>query len=873
MTFNWIHYRELNPDLGAHGLNSESDVVNHYYHHGINENRKISIYDEYPDFNWIQYRSNYIDLSDAFSTKNEFENHWMQHGRHEKRIYTNRTIPAEICVMQNEENIILPTNSLYPINIYSNQSINNISKTNIDNIDSLEYIYSNYDTSIDESNIVYTRKHNMPEIINCKKISFDIFNKYNNYILIIDFNNLGGGTSVFINMIISQYKATTLFLILRNHDNLIHFYINDEYLLDITYTDNKSIDILYDNRDKINKIFINHTINHSTFFINSLFKLGKHISIITHDLYQITNNPTPFYHDIANDIRKDIIINKYDTIITQNIKNISIFKKYLNKNQEIVISPLPDYVYSEKMIKTNNINTVIGFIGNIYNIKGSHYIENLYNYYKSDSNIRFIIFGSINLDIPIQQCIYNNIYELNKLLISYKPNIIIETSISPETYSYTTTLMMLTQLPIVYFKKNFDSVIEDRLSKYDKSYPIINISDLDNILFNIKQDYLFTIKPIIYFNSFWDNYFNIHTNNIKNIKLYCIYFPQFHQIKENDYSFYEGYNDIINLDLLSKDTKYDIESPSLSEFNLEGMTDYNLLNNDIIQKQIDIICNYDIDGFAMYYYWFSINTITNKNMIMKDVIDKFFQSELTASINMKERKIYFIWANESWSDNIAFGSNKIHLIKNEYSELAFNLNIDNLMFYFNHNNYLKIDNKPVLFLHHPWFLSNELIDLLYTLLDTRCKENNFNGIHFVINSMNDSYEKYTNYFHNFNYKKTSTTFYNSTTSCNIIDYEIYIKNHNNKSSIDTLVFNFDNKARLYKSDKLRQSTMCINNNNLNHIYFINKVLQNYIKPRSSIENILLINSWNEWGEKMAIEPSEQLGYYYLDLIKKYIRNV
>ena len=87
MTFNWIHYRELNPDLGAHGLNSESDIVNHYYHHGINENRKISIYDIYPDFNWIQYRSNYTDLSDAFSTKPEFENHWMQHGRHENRTY------------------------------------------------------------------------------------------------------------------------------------------------------------------------------------------------------------------------------------------------------------------------------------------------------------------------------------------------------------------------------------------------------------------------------------------------------------------------------------------------------------------------------------------------------------------------------------------------------------------------------------------------------------------------------------------------------------------------------------------------------------------------------------------------------------------
>ena len=33
---------------------------------------------------------------------------------------------------------------------------------------------------------------------------------------------------------------------------------------------------------------------------------------------------------------------------------------------------------------------------------------------------------------------------------------------------------------------------------------------------------------------------------------------------------------------------------------------------------------------------------------------------------------------------------------------------------------------------------------------------------------------------------------------------------------------------------------------------------------------MLINSWNEWGEKMATEPSEQKGKYYLDLLKEWL---
>ena len=64
----------------------------------------------------------------------------------------------------------------------------------------------------------------------------------------------------------------------------------------------------------------------------------------------------------------------------------------------------------------------------------------------------------------------NNINELNRLLEKYKPNLLLELSIWPETYSYTLTLMMLTQLPILSLKKNMSCVVENRLSKYDKYY-------------------------------------------------------------------------------------------------------------------------------------------------------------------------------------------------------------------------------------------------------------------------------------------------------------------------------------------------------------------------------------------------------------------
>ena len=32
----------------------------------------------------------------------------------------------------------------------------------------------------------------------------------------------------------------------------------------------------------------------------------------------------------------------------------------------------------------------------------------------------------------------------------------------------------------------------------------------------------------------------------------------------------------------------------------------------------------------------------------------------------------------------------------------------------------------------------------------------------------------------------------------------------------------------------------------------------------------MINAWNEWGERMNIEPSNEKGFYYLDKLNRYI---
>jgi hypothetical protein len=287
---------------------------------------------------------------------------------------------------------------------------------------------------------------------------------------------------------------------------------------------------------------------------------------------------------------------------------------------------------------------------------------------------------------------------------------------------------------------------------------------------------------------------------IYNIKPFCFYFPQFHSIPENDINFYPGMTDITSLNQLINLTKEELETPSTTLLPLKNMLDYDLVNNkELIQRQIDIISDYNIGGFAIYYYWFSENSITNKNMIFEKVINQFFDSNL----NMKGRKVFLVWANTPWNNNKFFGNS--NSINNTYETQFLINNANNLINYFKHDNYLKIDNKPVFFIYHNHLIEN--IDLFFNILDNVCIKHNFNGVHFVLNSFVDMSKKYPNFYINFNYKRNDARFYDENKKQIKLNYKEYIDNdyHLKHDCIQTISTHFNNKPRLFRPNKLMHS--------------------------------------------------------------------
>jgi len=327
------------------------------------------------------------------------------------------------------------------------------------------------------------------------------------FILIIDFPNFGGGVQFFLQSILQRYKYDNTFIIMRNIDNMITCTVNDSYEL-FRRPEHSAISWLKSNRSHIKKIFVNHFVGHNPALINSIFQLSIPITTITHDYYMIMNHQT-HHHLLCKDIMQlykcaPPHLYKYHSIIIQHPANMNMLDHYIKPHQTIISTPLPDYTKSEKRITTSNEKIIIGIIGNITEIKGSKIMEKIAAYYKNNPNIHLIAFGSCP---SIKSYPYKHINELNTLLCIHQPNVLIEASICVETYSYTLSLAMITQLPIVYLYKNGETTVEQRLQDYKHAYPFRTIRECNDLIHQKKQDQFYTIDPTIHYTPFWDQYF------------------------------------------------------------------------------------------------------------------------------------------------------------------------------------------------------------------------------------------------------------------------------------------------------------------------------------------------------------------------------
>ena len=418
-------------------------------------------------------------------------------------------------------------------------------------------------------------------------------------------------------------------------------------------------------------------------------------------------------------------------------------------------------------------------------------------------------------------------------------------------------------------------------------YKNIFLSIQENELFNLNYYYynlrnIFIIIKIIFFlyllyfknvNSFSKNHIIEIDNNINeilyendidfsnystNIKIIAIYYPQY--IKK----------DIIYLNNQSQNEHEIIHNTNFLSNNYKKQkkgdeNEYYLIKkkqlSKLIKEQIKLAQNHGIYGFGINYYWFSGKI--------------YYDEPINLFLNNKEVNFpyFLIWKN----DKLLFYNNEqeknVIITQNFEKDKLFKF-IQDIEKYLISENYIKINEKPILAIYDPLIIPN-LKDFLFSLRDIA----NYNGIGklYIISTLNN--------YHKETYKELFDSLYEFPPKN--LDLNEYHKNNNFYYytgliyRINSQYLNNETNCNIYRgimlsynSTKTEKNSIIFNGYSPEKFYIIIKIIIKWtIIHHNENNNFIFINSWNNWEENSYLAPDEYFGYASLNALSKAIFNI
>lgn len=364
----------------------------------------------------------------------------------------------------------------------------------------------------------------------------------------------------------------------------------------------------------------------------------------------------------------------------------------------------------------------------------------------------------------------------------------------------------------------------------------------------------------------------------KRIQTIAFYLPQFHQIKENDEWWGEGFTEWTNMKKATSlyDGHYQPRIPLNGNY-------YDLTDSTTIKWQATLAKTYGVDGFCMYHYWF------NGKMLLEKPMEILLRNP---DIDMN----YCIcWANESWTNAWVSSQNKV-LIEQTYGDSKeWIQHFEYFLKFFKDQRYILDNNRPILIIYRP-----ELIPKLNEMLDFWNKlaiHNGFDGICYGYqqsglddmhkdNSMfsfdieyqpkyalKDKDEKniFRKRIRNIIDRLNQTLFSNhvlqrNSTQVRKYDYDeiweyVLERQATSEKSVAGAFVDWDNTPRRGKNGIVFE-----NASPEKFEYYMRKQYKNVLNNYKL--QYLFIFAWNEWAEGGYLEPDQKYQNKYLQSLRK-----
>jgi hypothetical protein len=683
--FNIPIYRKLNADL----INlTDRELLIHFHKQGIYEKRHI--YENLTNFDWKMYvEMNNLELN----TKYEAENHYLTFGKKNDLLTT----------------ASLPNTFNYDLHILENPKLKNMKKSDV----LKQYLSSNL------NNIILPLDFNS---INYVKVNPELnLNSKNNNSITDHFINYG----VYEQRDYGQMKVKYEKIILL----LCHIGDFNTFLKMEHYIENA---ILASN-DKVHfEIVLN--------VVNTLLEKDKQYIMKKYSMYEIIDVEN-FGFDIGSFFSylkkcKDENIS-FDYVIKIHTKTSDI-------ERDNLIKPLLGSVNRIKLILDMLNVSSIGLIGSkrcmFYNydklaIQNQNHLTELIKKFNINISyhrmvqfiggtiffIKFSILKDIFFDHDFDEIIsgLNNesSFDWNWYICANK-------NILPDLHLIKTREDALNHYNINAKKYNLSGNLFHALKYKTKS------SELRDAMIEHAYERLFSYAVI---SKSYEQIFLPYESYIDKLKIQPvpIIFPQFHSIPENDEFWSDGFTEWTMLNKV----KYNYLGTKLLTPH-DDIGQYNILDESYLLKVEAMMKNHLINTVIYYHYWF------NGHKVMYKPIEKI-RDEGKPNV-----KFVLAWANETWSSRWDGQDNQI-LLKQDYGIMEnWIIHIEYLLTFFNCDNYVVIDNKPLFYIYRPLDIPYKTFNNIMEIFTEKVISQGFSGIKLIIfynNTTNLSlYEQYKN---------------------------------------------------------------------------------------------------------------------------------
>lgn len=347
------------------------------------------------------------------------------------------------------------------------------------------------------------------------------------------------------------------------------------------------------------------------------------------------------------------------------------------------------------------------------------------------------------------------------------------------------------------------------------------------------------------------------------MKVIAMHLPQYHEIPENNEWWGNGFTDWINVKKAKPLFKGHKQPMIPLNRNYYDMTDI-----ETIKEQAKLARDYGVYGFCYYHYWFN-----GKKLLEKPC-------EILLNHPEIKHRYCFCWANETWARTWDGKDTDILIEQTFGGEKDWKNHIDYLIPFFKDERYISIDRRPVMF-----FYSCIRIERFNEMISYWNKELERHGIQPIyvvefVNSFNNGkkniksdvlveFEPHCASRYNIsNIMKVKRIVCKKLGWTDFLSYDyIWKKIIDNKESYGGkklwkgAFVGFDNTPR-----KGKKALIIKGATQKKFAYYIKELAKD--KKRNYVDNVMVINAWNEWAEGAVLEPTEQDRYGYLQVIKR-----